>query len=145
MTTKRVLTNEEYVQSTTGSTTQKKTAREHAESPKTKRINELVESISFCSEDSDGTATAVPLLENSRNYSYRTIGTEPNMAGAPRRCRNSQRRNSKTGFKYFIRIYDWLPDSVQFTFQHEEEEEEETYFDIQFPHDEYTRDVESPH
>jgi hypothetical protein len=40
-----------------------------------------------------------------------------------------------------------LPDSVQFTFQHEEEEEEEeeNYFDIQFPDDEYKRDVESPH
>jgi hypothetical protein len=35
-----------------------------------------------------------------------------------------------------------LPDSVQFTFQHEEEEEEEeeeNYFDIQFPDDEYKR------
>jgi hypothetical protein len=48
-----------------------------------------------------------------------------------------------------LRIYDWLPDSVQFTFQHEEEEEEEedNYFDIQFPYDEYKRAsfVESPH
>jgi hypothetical protein len=70
---------------------------EHAESPKTKdqRTGGIE---SFCAEDSDGTATAVPLLENSRNDSYTTIGTEPNMAGAPRRC-HSQRRNPKTGFK----------------------------------------------